>query len=73
MGLFKRKPKKIYPKGTFRIYMNESGKAHDPASETVDITDDNGFLAVIDAEKKFYPRLKVVRVEKIGEVWPEKK
>lgn len=53
--------------------MNESGKAHDPASETVDITDDNEFLAVRVAEKKFYPRLKVVRVEKIGEVWPEKK
>ena len=26
MGLFKKKEKTIYPKQTFRIYLNESGK-----------------------------------------------
>ena len=73
MGLFKKKPKKIYPKGTYRIYLTESGKAKDPVIETVDITEDSEFLAVYMAEKKFYPRLKVAKVEKVGEVWPEKK
>ena len=71
MGLFRKKRKKVYPKQTFRIYMNESGKLHDPVTETVEITDDNEFLCIIDAEKKYYPRFKVVRTEKIGEVWPK--
>ena len=71
MGLFKKKQKIVYPKGTYRIYLNESGKTRDPFVKTVDITDDSEYLAVAEAEKKYYPRLKVAKVEKIGEVWPE--
>ena len=72
MALFKKKPKKIYPKQTFRIYLTESGKTADPVIETADITDDSEFLCIWRAEKQFYPRLKVARTEKIGEVWPDK-
>ena len=67
MGLFSRKPKKIYPKGTYRIFMNESGKPHDPIAQTMEVTDDNEFLAILVAEKKYYPHFKVAKVEKIGE------
>ena len=73
MGLFSRKPKKNYPKGTYRIFLNESGKPHDPITQTMEVTDDNEFLAILVAEKKYYPHFKVAKVEKIGEVWPEGK
>ena len=73
MGLFKKKPKTIYPKGTYRVYLNGSGKQKDPIAQTIDITEDSEFLAVAAAEKQYYPHLRVAKVEKVGEVWPEGK
>lgn len=63
MGLFKKREKRAETLTTYKIYMNHSGKAADPAVETPIVTADGEFLAVRDAEKQF-PKLKVAKVER---------
>ena len=64
MGLFKKRVRKVYPKITFRFYMNVSGKAEDEIIECVDVTDESELVAMCEAEKRF-PRLKIAKVERI--------
>lgn len=48
---------------TYKIFMNQTGKAADPFVEAPLVTADGEFLAVRDAEKQF-PKLKVAKVER---------
>ena len=65
MGLFSKNKTTAYDRYIYRVYMNQSGKAADEYTESVDVTDDSEFLAVRAAEKRF-PNLKVARVERTG-------
>ena len=69
MGLFGKKKEKSSKEsymGSYRIFLNASGKLADEITETVVIREDGEFLAVREAEKKF-PKLKVCKVEKAEE------